>query len=230
MSEYQLALKGYYNYTCSKVLSALLEYGTTRKIMKGTQNKEIDENILFKYLIKTANQAYNSKATTGNSSYYSGFLEIFRRILLSCAKNEDLKLILHKILSRVVIQGTLKSLLKNQELKYIKAHQLFNDEDVASISFNFYLLQDLVKWMIRCCPDIVLNSKCYTHLINALLVIPLSFRNDRRIKTEIYMVIYTLIYSKVKVSEHSLNFVKTLLSFERNLIKFALLISFLCCW
>ncbi|CAI2362161.1 unnamed protein product [Moneuplotes crassus] len=201
-SEYYKALSGYYHYTCNKVLSALFEQLMLGKIIQATCHEQQNENMLLKYLILTANETFNSKITTGNDLPYRNLLEIFQRILSFCAEKEKLKPILHEILNKVIIQETLKSLKKCQDHQYQKVSELFEQEEVARTSFNFHILLDLIKCMIKYCPDVILNSKCYSHLINTLLLISFNFRSDTQIRIEVYTAIYCLVYSKIRAKEN----------------------------
>ena len=118
------------------------------------------------------------------------------------------------IFKKSILLGTcnaLKQANKNKN-KYIK--DTFNSEESALMSLNTFLIPDALKYILQERPVLIYDPAEFSNLMSVLLMIPITFREEKEFHKRIYMTLYKLILPFVQKPKdyNNLDIIKSILT------------------
>lgn len=178
-----------------------------------------DENnfdLFITYIQIKGNEAVNDKNKSGSTVIYDAFLSLTERIISISAKQEKFSKLNDIIFKKVLIQGSYSVIRKALKDKTKKIDSLFASEKDATKGLNLFLIPEIIKYLLTELPQkIYENEDDFMNLLTILILIPLTFRDDKNFAKNVYMSIYKLISPLVNNGDKfSLSFKSKVLSFK----------------
>jgi hypothetical protein len=214
MGTYKTTLAAFYKQLCKKTISSFFEQLSLEKLLEIILKDEENFEMFLKYIQIRANEAVKFKISSNNKVQYEQFLTMFKKILEISAQNKDYIKLIDIILNKVIIEGTAK-ILKTSATKNVKdIKKAFEEESAAVKALNTYLIPDTINYLLTLVPEMVYKPETFTKLVSILLMIPITFRDDKEFHQNMYMCVYKLIlpyiqepekYNDIKVINELLN-------------------------
>ena len=214
MGNYKSSLVGLYQQSWKKTLSSFFDRISIDKLIDITLVSEESTEKLIQYIQLRGNDAVTLFKQTNNRIVYDNFLKLFKKIIEICSNNEKYNKVLDVIFKKSILLGTcnaLKQANKNKN-KYIK--DTFNSEESALMSLNTFLIPDALKYILQERPVLIYDPAEFSNLMSVLLMIPITFREEKEFHKRIYMTLYKLILPFVQKPKdyNNLDIIKSILT------------------
>ena len=198
---YKKTLASLYRTLCRRTLSSFFEQLSLENLLSIILTKKENFEMLLAYIQIRGNDAVKMKQSSNKIAQYDEFLEMFKKILGISAQNKNYIKLLDLVVSKVIMEGTTKILKKAANKKQNDIKAIFKDEASAVIALNLYLLPDTIKYIASEAPELLYERATFSRLLTVLLMIPITFREDKQFHQNIYMTVYKLILPFVQDSE-----------------------------
>lgn len=214
MENYKSSLVGLYQQSWKKTLSSFFDRISIDKLIDITLVSEESTEKLIQYIQLRGNDAVTLFKQANNRIVYDNFLKLFKKIIEICSNNEKYNKVLDVIFKKSILLGTcnaLKQANKNKN-KYIK--DTFNNEESALMSLNTFLIPDALKYILQQRPVLIYDPAEFSNLMSVLLMIPITFREEKEFHKRIYMTLYKLILPFVQKPKdyNNLDIIKSILT------------------
>lgn len=214
MGVYRTTLSALYKQLCRKTISSFFEQLSLEKLLGIILTNEENFEMFLKYVLIRANEAVQFKIQSGNKTHYEEFLTMFKNILDISASNKDYSKLIDIVITKVLLKGTARILktAANKKTKDIKT--AFSEESAAVEALNIHLIPDVIKHLLVVAEDRIFEENTYINLITILLMVPITFRDEKEFHQNVYLTVYKLIipyiqnpekYSSIEVINKLLN-------------------------
>ena len=194
IGEYVITLASLYKQLSRKTLSSFFSQLSLEKLLEIILENEENFELLMKYIQIRGNEAVNDKNQSGNSEGYDNFLNLIKKIIEVGAKESKFNKLIDIIFKKVIITGSSKILGEAMKEKKKNIAGVFKDETSAVKALNLFLVPEVIKFLLKSCPKSIYGSENdLMNLLAILLMIPLTFRDEKDFNKSIYMAIYKLI-------------------------------------
>ena len=193
--ELRSTMTSYHNQLCRKTLSSFFDQLPLEDLLKILSSNNENVEMFIKYIQIRGNEAANIKHTSKNKEQFENFLALVKNILQISAKNEKYTTVIDTLLHEVIIQGT-ANILKVAATNKIKG--VWNDKRITDNALNIMLIPEIVKYLASEAKEKVYAKETFIKLITVLLLLPITFREEKETHQNLYMCVFNLILPYVQ--------------------------------
>lgn len=95
--------------------------------------------------------------------------------------------------NKAILLGTSNVIIKANKDKKKNIKDMFLNDDSALAALNIFLIPDTLKFIIQEQPRFIYESSQFKNLLSLLLMITITFREEKEFHKRIYMTVYKLI-------------------------------------
>jgi hypothetical protein len=201
IGSYRNTLAGFYKQLCRKTISSFFEQLSLEKLLGIILTNEENFDMFLKYVQIRGNEAVQFKIQSNNKVQYEEFLEMFKKILDISAQNKEYTKLIDIVIQKVLLEGTAKIIKQSAEKSVKEIKTAFTEESAAVKALNTHLVPEIVKHLITVAEDKVFEKETYIKLITVLLMIPITFREEKDFHQQVYLTVYKLILPYVQDTE-----------------------------
>ena len=190
---YKNTLNGFYQQSWKKTLSSFFDHISLENLLEITLTS--DENIekFLKYIQLRGNDAVILYKQSNNRFAYDDFLKLLKKIIEICVRNKKFNKVIDILFNKVILLGTSNIIIKANKDKKKNIREMFATDESALNSLNIFLLPDTLKFLIQEYPTFIYENTEFKNLITLLLMITITFREEKDFHKRIYMTVYKLI-------------------------------------
>lgn len=216
IGEYTNTLSSLYKQLCRKTLSSFFANLSLEKLLDIVLISEENFDLFTKYIQIRGNDAVKDKRVSGSKVEYDNFLNLMQKIISVCVKEEKFIKLIDIIIKKVLIQGSYTIINESLKNKNKKINDAFNNDSAALKGLNLNLVPDLIKNLMKdASHKIYENEDDFMNLLTILIMIPLTYREEKLFSKNIYMAVYKLLMPIASQSDkYSLSLKSKVLNFK----------------
>ena len=194
IDEYVVTLASLYNKLSRKTLSSFFSQLSLEKLLEIIRENDENFELLMKYIQIRGNEVINDKKQSGNTEAYDNFLNLIKKIIELGSNDSKFSKLIDIILRKILITGSSKILAEAMKDKKKNIAGVFQNEKSAVKALNLFLVPEVIKFMHKSCPKCIYNSENdLMNLLTILILIPLTFRDEKDFNKSIYMTVYKIL-------------------------------------
>jgi hypothetical protein len=214
IGEYINTLTPLYKQLCTKTVSSFFDQLSIEALLEIILTNEESFGLFIKYIQLRGSEAVTINKTTKNAGPLNNFLELLSKIITISSEQAKFSKLNEIIFKKVLIAGTSATLKKALKDKNKMIKDVFSDDAAALKALNLYLVPDVIKQLLKITPNTIYeNDQSFMNLFTVLIMIPLTFREEKDFNKQIYLTIYKLLSTIVeKPGKFSFELKKQILS------------------